>query len=131
MSGPQFSIDIDEAVLARIEKGLDKGAAEKALDDAATDLTYIALDATMAATPVVTGTARRQTVAEVAKARHAVVGSYPYARWLDSGTDSRGRAMKTKPGGYQLKAAAMKAAVDAAPAVLDKAGREILARAAG
>ena len=126
-----LTFELDEAKLREILGAIGGDEAEVALDGAATDLAYIALDATMAATPVVTGTARRQTVAEVAKARHAVVGSYPYARWLDSGTDSRGRAMKTKPGGYQLKAAAMKAAVDAAPAVLDKAGREILARAAG
>lgn len=126
-----LTFELDEAKLREILGAIGGAEAEVALDGAATDLTYIALDATMGVTPVVTGTARRQTVAEVAKARHAVVGSYPYARWLDSGTDSRGRAMKTRPGGYQLKAAAMKAAVDAAPAVLDKAGREILARAAG
>lgn len=129
MSDSSVTFEFDKAALAALAAKLQPAAYAEALSNAATDLMLIAERAAKEATPVVTGNARRSTVSDnISETARLVVGRYPYARWLDSGTDSRGREMKTKPGGYQIKKAAMDAAVQAAPARLDKCGREIAER---
>lgn len=124
--GVLFEFDRDQ--LAALFASLTPEQCAQALDNAATDLVHIAERAIKEATPQVTGNARRATVSDLDEHAKQVVGRYPYARWLDTGTDSRGRVMRTRPGGYQLKRAGMDAAKAQAPAVLDKCGREIAAR---
>lgn len=130
MSGAlgELVIEIDKAQLAALEKALDGKGLRAALDAAATDLAHIAEGAAKGVTPVVTGHARRSTVSDARRADKVVAGAYPYLDWLDVGTDSRGRRMQTRPGGYRIRDAARQAAVRDAPAALDKAAREVLDR---
>lgn len=128
MSGPGVSFEFDQGQLDALFAKLSPEQTAVALDNAATDLAHLAERAIKEATPQVTGNARRATVSDVDGNVHQVVGRYPYVNWLDTGTDSRGRLMKTRPGGYQLRRAGMDAAKAQAPAVLDKCAREIAGR---
>lgn len=121
---PVTTFEIDPKEIAGLQKALDAGHGREMLDNARTDILHVAEGAAKDATPYVTGHARRSTVT----AAHKVVGRYPYLDWLDKGEDTRGRKMQTRPGGYRIRAAARSAAEAAAPAALDKAGREIADR---
>lgn len=125
---PVTTIEIDPAQIAALAKALSPAQLKAALDVAAVDLAHVAEGAAKDVTPVVTGHARRSTMSDVRGASKTVDAHYPYFRWLDEGKDSRGRTMQTRPGGYRIRDAARSAAVAAAPAVLDKAAREILDR---
>lgn len=125
MSGPSVSVEFDPSGMDRIRAVLRPADYVDLLDKAGTDLAHVGEGAAMEATPQVTGNARRNTAATPSR---TVVGRYPYVGWLNDGKDSRGRTMKTRAGGYQMSKAAMAAAQAAAPAALDKAGREIAER---
>ena len=128
MSNEALTVEFDPGQLAALKKALDPKRYADFLDATGTDLAHIGEGAAKEATPVVTGHARRETTSDVKPPEKVVEAHYPYFNWLDAGVDSRGRQMKTRPGGYQIRARAMDAAVAAAPTVLDRAGREVAER---
>lgn len=128
------SFEFAPASLDRIKEIIGPDRYVAALDLAADNLTGVGGTAAAAATPgqgegitPATGAARSKTVPRIQGRERAVVAGYPYARWLDTGTDSRGRVMRSRPGGYQIKAATMKAVREGAAQALAKAAREIVA----
>lgn len=123
-----MTVEFDPASLADLGRRAKAAATADVLTTAAIDLARVGEAAAQEATPQVTGNARRSTVSVVDRQPTLVVGRYPYLRWLDTGTDGRGRKMRTRDGGYRIKARAMAAAKAAAPGVLDKCGREVAAR---
>ena len=132
MSANGVTLEFSKDSLARIKARLSPAQYTEALEIAALDLVHQGTTAAVGATPAkgmgvtpATGHAASQTGEAIDGGRFDVVARYPYARWLDTGKDSRGRVMKSLPGGYKIKAATMKAAKAAAPRALAGAAREI------
>ena len=133
MSGVTFEFTKDS--LARVKARLNAKQFDEALRIAALDLVHQGTTAAVGATPSrgmgvtpATGYAASQTVENIEGGRFDVVARYPYARWLDTGTDSRGRVMKSRPGGYQIKSATMKATKAAALVALQRAAHEVIGK---
>lgn len=135
MASPGVSFEFDPKSLARLEEILGRDRFESTLELAADTLIVEAEAAAQQATPgagegvtPATGAARSKTQKRIEGKERQVVGAYPYARWLDTGKDSRGHVMRSRPGGYQIKAATLKAAKQGAAQALAKAAREIVGR---
>lgn len=120
-------IEIDPFKLAELKHlvGSDK-LYDKALGNALKDAMIIGDAAAKRATPVVTGHARRSTVADTR--RGVLEGRYPYLDWLDEGKTLSGRTMKNPKGGYKIRTFTREAVEAALPGLLDRAGREIAVR---
>ncbi len=107
---------------------------DEAIESAVIDLAHFAEARIKERTPDDTGHARRSTRTNLGKATRgaeseAVVNlKYPYASWLETGRDSRGRVMKVRAGGYRMVELAHAEAEVEMPAILDRAGREIAKR---
>ena len=117
MSGG-ITVEFDTAALEKALAGLSQDALREALAVAAGDLAMIGEARAKAVTPQVTGNARRSTVSDVTGQDKAVRGRYPYLNWLDTGEDSRGRKMRTRPGGYQIRRETLSEVQTKAKAVL-------------
>lgn len=124
----QSDFEFDPKQLADLDRKLDPRLYHEVLDIAGTDAAHVGEAAASDATPVVTGNARRSTVSDVRKADKVVEGRYPYFDWLDKGRDRRGREMRSRPDGYQIRRRAREQVAAAAPELLDRAGREIAER---
>ena len=135
MSAAGVTFEFTKDSQARLKARLNPAQYTEVLEIAALDLAHQGTTAAVGATPSrgmgvtpATGYAASQTVEAIDNGRFDVVARYPYARWLDTGTDSRGRVMKSRPGGYQIKAATMKAAKAAAVVALQRAAHEVIGR---
>lgn len=122
----QFAFDPKQ--LAELERLLDPAEFNVILDEIATDAAHEGEASASENTPVVTGNARRSTVSDVRHADKLVEGRYPYLDWLDTGRDRRGRQMRSRPEGYQIRRRTREDVEAAVPQLFDKAGREISAR---
>lgn len=128
MSADAVAVEVsfDPGQVAALERKLGPALFEKAIDQALLDASLVGDAAAKEATPVVTGHARRSTVADVKL--HEVQARYPYFNWLNDGKDSRGRVMLSRPSGYQIAAQTRTKVEAELPKILDRAGREIVAR---
>ena len=133
MSGVTF--EFDKASLDRLRDKLSQEQMAEALSLAARGVVAAGLRAAQETTPnagqgvtPATGYAESRTLAEVdpGAGRYVVAARYPYARWLDTGKDSRGRVMKSRPGGYQIKRQTMARAKVEAKKAIGVAIRQIL-----
>lgn len=128
--------EVDPKSFADLKRTLGPVLYEKAVKNLWIDATHVAEAVAKDVTPAPpapanatwkrTGHARRATQADTSA--HAVMARYPYFNWLDKGKDSRGREMKVKPGGYQITRQARERTLAALPKLMDKCGREIVAR---
>lgn len=129
MSGAGFTAEFDPGALDRVLRFLTPDRYDDALDMAATDLAHHGEAVAKGVTPQVTGHARRSTGSDVEeRGVKRVKGSYPYLDWLDTGEDSRGRRMQTRPGGYQIRRTTRDEVVRKAGAAVEAAIKEVLGR---
>ena len=118
-------IEFDQGQLSKILARLSAKQLEAALDNAATDLAHKGEEVAKDTTPQVTGNARRSTVSDVTGRDKLVMGRYPYLNWLDTGKDSRGRMMQTRPGGYLIRRTTRAEVVRLAQKAMERAAGEI------
>jgi len=112
---------LDRSGLDSLAKRIGPDALRAILANAATDLAHHGELTAKATTPQVTGNARRSTVSDVVSEEKRVMGRYPYLNWLDKGEDGRGRKMRSRPGGYQIRSRTRDEVRAMARAILAKA----------
>ena len=126
-----FSVEIDPRSLASLKGKLAPDLYREAVSTALIDLTHHAEGVAKGITPVVSGHLARSEVSDVSGAARwpgpttTLATDTVYAEWIETGTDSRGRQMQTRPGGYRMFEAAEKSAEAEAQGALDKAASEV------
>lgn len=131
--GLTATVALDITDLRALSDKLGPEAYGKAIENAVLDVAHYADARIKRHTPHVTGDARRWTSANLALATRGARSSavveleYPYANWLETGRDSRGRVMQKRVGGYRMVEQGHKEATEEAPGILRRAAEEIAA----
>ena len=126
-----LSIKFDERELADLLDKLSPDLYEEAVTAGVIDTAHTAQAEIVTRTPRITGTAQRSWRTDERKAKRypnpeAVVDSnLVYIWWLETGKDSRGRKMRTRPGGYRMRDEGQAATEQKVPQILDNVVREI------
>lgn len=127
----KITVTFDRAQLARLQSKLDPKVYRELIRDALIDAAHIAEGEIKDRTPVVSGNLRRsfqpdyRAAGRFPNAEARIESRAVYAGWVETGEDSRGRKMRTRPGGYRMVQEGALATADKLGEVLDSAARKI------